>query len=1369
MEISANTFSGGLNLDQHPISIDNTSLTDALNATVLTNNGNEIILQNDMGNTLIQDSRTGQIIGLSEGFVPLGMKEHGGILYIASYNPKTQEGELGSIPSPLITYKIGDPLSLDQQIPLTTEDEDIRKSTIQNYTKITDLKLKPGDAFYVLLHLERTLDYIDRTGELVTVLNTDWTVPGKMTTYAKNYFSGDPDKQTQLEKTLVTTSDIKKYLFNTKEKGKGLYSVDLYTKTQEYGELKIEGLQDKEVQFYLKDNNDIRRSQYWFLDYTDLEQLMLVGEDKPLNLDMMRSISAECFLTYPNYPSGYLSIKLNTEIPQIEGMFINKSTGIKSPYLYEQRTLDIDNQPKSNYYIVIPGFYCQSGALTIDKIELSSIYRNSYNYGPYWETDRTITRTLTRGDDPETNYQLKFPDENNKRPENESTFNQIFDLNSNNDRSVIVPNVESLGVMLGEMSTKYPGNQQDVNYGIYAFQIHEDDLNSVFKMTFKFYSSIKDKEDWSLTPTKDYLLVQEISYYYTPRAIVLESVTTDAAELQQLQWPTDTPPELKLNDSLFRLKDNNIYTYDEKKLPQYSSDNVTYWQQPFVKVHRGQDNCIIGIHTAIGPRAWGGNWYDTGTDELQDYRASVISSVNKIGLLPLLIDSGSEDHRKLKKDKIQPPNDALGPLKCTKADLKAKGLYRTNLNWFNHYQKPFEYKTTEEYFPNNPTIQTGEFDIKYLPWGGLDYVAGKTIRSMKTRTQFYETTWFPTGEGAEVTVQQPNGQTLTLPGSRYAARNFQAFTYMTEKDKGNNPSTSYNVDEYPTLDPMGRKVTPRRGNNRYIEWIFCFMKDFCPTAPIYVKGPTATDTYLMHRCEAFEKTLTYDQQKILFDTNKQSYLLNEKLQKRIDSNYKDKLMGIFYYQRFQVIERTPFFSNLSYFYRKPFCIDIINKNKDWYRMYQMVNAKKEANKYENDDDSWCTHYQGIYLDKGHYQNNEGAEVEYIVTDIDNKFKKKNRENGSGSCTFAPDITKSNFNILQTTYDFDLTTFAWIHCEPYSYQYRQASGLVATIPSYQLFIDGATLDIKKKPLTDRSIHPYFRAIDSKNKEYNTQLGVVTSRLVREDSCGRYKPFDLEDLPENPKSYNLANFLYKASNTIKFRTYEDIEHNITGSLNGLGSPTVHILKIKGCVYEDNKLNFDNPVKIQSCMITFYDADKAPVGDSITIERDDIYECLVYVVPAGCFYYEVEITFSTEVVIKDIHWFEWRDLNKDDNYLMKGNDISETTYRESPSTGFYFAKDFENKITIQPMFPEYYVYCESGIECGGLTLNRCEHYPESPFARVHGYYTTPPKTGTTDDYSTTTNYSIVSNFLEYFYSGTPSSTVLNSITNFLSSLQE
>ena len=56
---------------------------------MITYNGNEMMLQNDMGNTLIQDSISGAVMGLSPGFVPVGMTEHGGIFYIASFNPKT--------------------------------------------------------------------------------------------------------------------------------------------------------------------------------------------------------------------------------------------------------------------------------------------------------------------------------------------------------------------------------------------------------------------------------------------------------------------------------------------------------------------------------------------------------------------------------------------------------------------------------------------------------------------------------------------------------------------------------------------------------------------------------------------------------------------------------------------------------------------------------------------------------------------------------------------------------------------------------------------------------------------------------------------------------------------------------------------------------------------------------------------------------------------------------------------------------------------------------------------------------------------------------------------------------------------------------
>lgn len=93
------------------MSVGKDQLTDALNATFVTYNGNELMLQNDMGNSRIQDRITGSIMGLKEGFIPLSMKEHGGILYIASYNPKTRTSELGSIPSPIFDYTRSIPTS----------------------------------------------------------------------------------------------------------------------------------------------------------------------------------------------------------------------------------------------------------------------------------------------------------------------------------------------------------------------------------------------------------------------------------------------------------------------------------------------------------------------------------------------------------------------------------------------------------------------------------------------------------------------------------------------------------------------------------------------------------------------------------------------------------------------------------------------------------------------------------------------------------------------------------------------------------------------------------------------------------------------------------------------------------------------------------------------------------------------------------------------------------------------------------------------------------------------------------------------------------------------------------------------------------
>lgn len=94
-----NTFNDGLNKDLTPLLTPNTVMTDCLNGTIVTYNGNEFALQNDMGNYKFNHG------SLTEGFVPVGIKEHANILYIVSYNPITNEVEIGSFPSSKTIFK----------------------------------------------------------------------------------------------------------------------------------------------------------------------------------------------------------------------------------------------------------------------------------------------------------------------------------------------------------------------------------------------------------------------------------------------------------------------------------------------------------------------------------------------------------------------------------------------------------------------------------------------------------------------------------------------------------------------------------------------------------------------------------------------------------------------------------------------------------------------------------------------------------------------------------------------------------------------------------------------------------------------------------------------------------------------------------------------------------------------------------------------------------------------------------------------------------------------------------------------------------------------------------------------------------------
>ena len=94
MEQAVNQFNQGLQLDTHPMVQGNNTLTDCLNGTLITMNGNEIVLQNDMGNRRVDNAF------LPSGYEPVGMKEYGGIIYVAAYNPITNKSQIGSFPSP---------------------------------------------------------------------------------------------------------------------------------------------------------------------------------------------------------------------------------------------------------------------------------------------------------------------------------------------------------------------------------------------------------------------------------------------------------------------------------------------------------------------------------------------------------------------------------------------------------------------------------------------------------------------------------------------------------------------------------------------------------------------------------------------------------------------------------------------------------------------------------------------------------------------------------------------------------------------------------------------------------------------------------------------------------------------------------------------------------------------------------------------------------------------------------------------------------------------------------------------------------------------------------------------------------------------
>lgn len=141
---TTNTFNNGLVMDIHPLVAPNDSVCNALNATLITFNGNENALQCDMGNGRVETAY------LPEGYIPVGTTELGGIIYIVSYNPLIDKCQIGSFPSPernITSDEVGIAGVILQNSDFINSNNEITNLVVKR--QLSNFTLNPGDKFLV--------------------------------------------------------------------------------------------------------------------------------------------------------------------------------------------------------------------------------------------------------------------------------------------------------------------------------------------------------------------------------------------------------------------------------------------------------------------------------------------------------------------------------------------------------------------------------------------------------------------------------------------------------------------------------------------------------------------------------------------------------------------------------------------------------------------------------------------------------------------------------------------------------------------------------------------------------------------------------------------------------------------------------------------------------------------------------------------------------------------------------------------------------------------------------------------------------------------------------------------------------------------
>lgn len=203
--VTSNVFNDGLVMDMNASVTSSSVLTNCLNGTLLTYNGNENALQNDMGNGRVD------LAFLPEGYVPLGTAQLGGIIYVLSYNPLIDKCQIGSFPSPqrnIATDSYSSKITSISNEQFVSENKKIINTIVK--VKLNTTILNPGDKFSIFAAnngIYENQEYISDINSANHIINDD---PKNIT--IRIISIGEDGKITYLDNCLKWNSDLGYYI-----------------------------------------------------------------------------------------------------------------------------------------------------------------------------------------------------------------------------------------------------------------------------------------------------------------------------------------------------------------------------------------------------------------------------------------------------------------------------------------------------------------------------------------------------------------------------------------------------------------------------------------------------------------------------------------------------------------------------------------------------------------------------------------------------------------------------------------------------------------------------------------------------------------------------------------------------------------------------------------------------------------------------------------------------------------------------------------------------------------------------------------------------------------------------------------------------